>query len=240
MRSSFSLVSLLLLVSLAAVLSAWWMERYQRINAAVLLNETQTQLERHVGHLDISDPTKPHAVAIRPVVGAHMNWRWRVYLPPGKRYRAHYTDYDIPADGVIKSENNEPDRGYLSHEKEYSGEFIVDFAIFKDTAGQEEGWLSHLAIDDQGIIYGQFNDGKDFPKFDRTLSVLPKHGTRVFEQGVLLLHVKFDGDTKGVGMGQKVINGKVVSASRPGCVPGFAIWFEELVEEKAILDPGTE
>ena len=58
-----------------------------------------------------------------------MQWKWRVYLPPDKKYRLHWTDYDIPADGKIKAENSGKNRSYGSA-KEYSGEFLVEFSVY--------------------------------------------------------------------------------------------------------------
>lgn len=229
MRRSFSILSLLLLIALAGVLCAWWLEGKNTAAVTEKLKQTQARLELHEGHLDIDDSSKAHAVAVKDLVQPRMRWKWRVYLPPGKKYRLHWTDFDIPADGIIKAENNEPDRSY-GGSTEYSGEFVVEFSVHLGFDGK---WWMALAANDENLMSGDWsfwNDAiEEFP-LDRTqfpmnfkdgASLLPKHGTRVFDKDVLLLHAMYpDEEYDNTG---------------PGCAPGFALWLEELedVSEKA-------
>ena len=128
MTRSFSILSLLLLVALAGATSAWFMERNRAVDAIASLDRKQKRLERYEGNLEITDPSKAHVVAVKDLIQPRNRWKWRVYLPSSKKYRLHWTDFDIPADGKIKPENNEQGRTYGSKE-EYSGEFVVEFSV---------------------------------------------------------------------------------------------------------------
>ena len=200
------------------------MERNRALDAVASLEQKQRRLEHYEGHLKISDRSKAHVVAVKDLIQPRLRWKWKVYLPSDKRYRLHWTDFDIPADGKITAEHNESGRTY-GGATEYSGEFVVEFSVHM---GYDGKWWMHLAADDQGLMtgdWGYWNDAdiefpmdpKKFPlNFNDRYSTLPKHGTRVVDGDVLLLHAMYP---KVEGEGYP-----------PGCAEGFAVWFEELAE----------
>ena len=201
------------------------MERNNTIAAKAALDQKERRLELYEGRIEISDPSKAHAVAVKNLVQPPTRWKWKVYLPAGKKYRLRWTDFDIPADGIIKPENNANDRTY-GGATEYIGEFLVEFGVYLGYDGKI--WMQ-LAADDQGVMTGDWRfwnesidefplDRKEFPlNYSDRHSLLHKHGTRVFDKDVLLLHAAYPPEND--------------DQSPSGCAAGFAVWLEEIPDQ---------
>jgi hypothetical protein len=86
----FSLRNLLLLMTCVALGVALWQSR-QRIGPL------QTEIEllrRELGYLTIAEPAKVNAIQLQ--TGNPLIWQWRIYLPPGTRYRIRSSSGFLP------------------------------------------------------------------------------------------------------------------------------------------------
>src|SRR5262245_4620503 len=96
-RPRFSLLSALLLMTIVGlvivVIQLWRDIKPLRAELRRLRNE--------VGALSIEDPTKPHAIQVRIV--DDNTWKWRVWIPEGKKYELKIATQDIPQQGFPQS-----------------------------------------------------------------------------------------------------------------------------------------
>jgi hypothetical protein len=60
------------------------------------------QLRDELGVFEVTDPAKAHAIFVRRT--EDKAWRWRVYLPPGRRYMMKWAVDDIPGRGELASQ----------------------------------------------------------------------------------------------------------------------------------------
>jgi len=97
LRPRFSLLTLLLLTTIVAMVTALWQ---QHPRYAPLRDEVR-KLRNEVGSLTVDDPTKPHAIEVE--TGEPNHWRWRVYIPEQGNYRVHCYGDHIPKNGIPKS-----------------------------------------------------------------------------------------------------------------------------------------
>ncbi|MCO6044499.1 hypothetical protein NG895_11340 [Aeoliella sp. ICT_H6.2] len=88
------------------------------------------------GQLYIEDRTKLHAISIASPGSRH--WRWRIYIPPGKRYQLNMHGGPVPKEGL-------PDSGEISDVLE-PGEHVVAYRVIEDSADGEP--IGTLEIDD--------------------------------------------------------------------------------------------
>jgi hypothetical protein len=93
-RSRFSLLTLILVMTIAAMGVGLW-----RLGREIvpMRRELQT-LRAETGHLTIEDPSLIYAIAI-PTMEKDV-FRWRISLPRGKRLYLHCQPYDVPKSGV--------------------------------------------------------------------------------------------------------------------------------------------
>ena len=126
----FSIKSLLVLITLVALCVALVLSRLQLSKATEELKTQQARaktdldaLKAEYNALNVSDPTRIKAVAMPRLLGFNM-WQWRVYMPPGQRFRIR-TAYDKQS-----SLSGEPNivRGKSTHELQ-SGESILSVAL---------------------------------------------------------------------------------------------------------------
>lgn len=91
----FSLLSLLLLATIGCLIGAWLGERRQRRETEERLKAKEAEIRQYridLGLLDdmpgmlvVSDPQQVHIRRL-PSSDPMTQWRWRLYLPPGKRW----------------------------------------------------------------------------------------------------------------------------------------------------------
>lgn len=95
-RLRFSLASLLWMVTVVSLLLT-------TILMGLKLHRFQREVDKYrseQGYLTIRDPSKVHAIGIR----THESYAycWRVYLPPGRKYRLRAAFREIPGTGFPK------------------------------------------------------------------------------------------------------------------------------------------
>lgn len=127
----FSLLTFLFLttiVAMAIVLMMQWREMGP-------MHAELRRLRAETGQLAIDDPQKAYAIAI-PMVDDD-TWRWRIYLPPGRRYALYeYSGY-LPNQVLFSGrawydEVKAKGGGGSSSSTAQTGEFILDAHIDKD------------------------------------------------------------------------------------------------------------
>ena len=89
-RPRFSLLSLLLLVSFIAMAIAL----YLAYSELVPMRREVRQLRDNAGVLSIDDPSKLQAIAVDTYT--HNAWKWRVWIPAGKKYSLRFAGSQIP------------------------------------------------------------------------------------------------------------------------------------------------
>jgi len=144
-RIRFSLLTAILLTTIAAMGVAIWQlsEELQPLRNEVV------RLRQEQGRLTITDPNKIYA--IRVMTDEPDTWKWRVYLPPNKKYSMHTRLHTVPgrASGTSSDAwlqqllaNRSGSSGNAP-----SGEFFVEIRLKRDLA-QPEQWLLHYRLGD--------------------------------------------------------------------------------------------
>lgn len=132
----FSLSSLCVVVAIASVAAAWYgMRKREQAaveKAATLAATVKTQqaeisrLRGELGYLTIDDRSKVHVLQL--VTRDDFHWKWRVYLPPGKKWALCSGLGDIPL------------RGYQNVRSGWSsipdGEYTIEVYFDRDDEGQ--------------------------------------------------------------------------------------------------------
>ena len=132
----FSLSSLCVVVAVACVAAAWYgMRRRERaaVQRAATLAETvkkqQEEISRlrgELGYLTITDRGKVHIIQLDAREDYH--WRWRVYLPPGKKW------------SLCEAFGRVPPLGYENMQHGWSsipeGEHTIEVYFDRDENGQ--------------------------------------------------------------------------------------------------------
>ncbi len=131
-RVRFSLLTLLLLTALLVV----GMSHYVTSRR---LDATQAELRKannDLGQLTVDDASQLHAISLPTF--QHQQWRWRVQLPPGPRYRLRWLVDNVPQDGVPQAPRANQVELLDSYAKPVvTGEpFILTLALTKDAAGK--------------------------------------------------------------------------------------------------------
>lgn len=98
-----SLLTFLLLVTIVCLLASQWsLVRDHR----ALLAEAKLW-RRNVGHLEITDPTKIHAVKVDAL--EVKTWKWRVYVPADADVQLNALVREIPEEGIpTKATTDQP------------------------------------------------------------------------------------------------------------------------------------
>ncbi|NND97566.1 MAG: hypothetical protein HKN47_09595, partial [Pirellulaceae bacterium] len=109
-RRQISLLNVVLLVTTAAAVMAWW-SLYQRNRILMVQMEhsraeiamaraEHAKVKAEFGLLTIDDATQIHAVAV-PGPKLERTWTYRVYLPRGRNYFAAVQLNSLPAAGEV-------------------------------------------------------------------------------------------------------------------------------------------
>ena len=130
----FSLLTLLFAISIVALLVGLVVTRSELAVKSARLKE----LLQEMRFLDIDDPAKINAISI-PGFG-QKSWRWRLHLPPDRRFRIRVAFDDIPAQGLPVGS---PDRMVCELP---GGESILTASIVKNG----DGWGLSLFSESDG------------------------------------------------------------------------------------------
>lgn len=124
----FSLLTLLLLGTIAGLSFAVW-----KLGSQVRpLKEEVKRLRAEVGELHIEDPTKLHAMQVE--TDNELEWKWRIWIPAGMKYKVRSADGEIPDEGF-------PGSGGSIYIRE-SGEHVIRYVITRDS--RDDKWYGKL------------------------------------------------------------------------------------------------
>jgi hypothetical protein len=107
MRATYSLRTLLIVVAVACFATGAYV-------VGTRLRQAESELRAlrdETGRLTIEDRSKVHVISVP--VDEPNTWRWRMFIPQGRRYSWNLAAEEIPQDGVpqrpaIKAGSNEP------------------------------------------------------------------------------------------------------------------------------------
>jgi hypothetical protein len=142
-RIRFSLMSLMLFAALVCVSISHFRTSWSLDKTQVALRTANNEL----GYLTIDDPKQICAIAL-PTFGP-MQWRWRLHLPPGKRYQLRWAINNVPesdlpaAPGVNKLALLDAAAKPIATKEP----FVFILAIHKNDAGQ---WLLNAVLPERG------------------------------------------------------------------------------------------
>ncbi len=128
MKRQFSLRWMGLLLIVAALSFAAWGEHLRVLELRSRLAEMTAEVEgyrREMGYLEIHDPACIHAVGLRS--SGSRRWKWRVYLPEGRKFRLYQVAGAIPpsAPDVLA-----PDIGVgISTTLNHAGQFVIEASL---------------------------------------------------------------------------------------------------------------
>jgi hypothetical protein len=151
-RARFSLATLLLVMALAALGVTVWQLYAELVPMRVELR----RLRDEVGELSIEDKTKLNAIAVR--TKEPFTWKWRVWIPSGRKYQLHYADRDIPRQGFPRG------HGMLFISE--PGEMWIEYRISRDPNTGK--WMDKLSTSN-GSVGSSQQDWVEAPR--RTSSV---------------------------------------------------------------------
>jgi hypothetical protein len=117
-RSRYSIRSLLALTAFAAMAIVIW-QLYAELTP---LRAELRRLRDEVGELTIEDETKLHAIAVR--TDDEMTWKWRIWIPEGRKYKLYYSGKQIPEQGFA------PSHGWMSLGE--PGEHWIEYRIRRE------------------------------------------------------------------------------------------------------------
>ena len=125
-RFQFSLATLFVVFTIAAVLIAGWAASRRLDDAAAEIQKYRNE----VGQLTIADRQRVHAIGVR--VTGRLEWKWRVYLPENRRFQLRLVTGGVPQRGTP-----EPGESLGSSMPfQGSGEFLVLAKVEKDYRGE--------------------------------------------------------------------------------------------------------
>jgi len=181
----FSLLNLVFLMTFVAMAVALW-----KLNSELVpLRVEVRRLRDEVGELYIEDPTKLHAIRVDS--NNELEWKWRIWIPKGARYRLRGNGGPVAAAGY-------PNGGGTIHFHE-SGEVVVRYRIQRDprdgkwygslhsegmSVGRDEQpwveWKSHLATGGGvGDVTCSFDVNETVDLIRRRVSEKAKNSTKV-------------------------------------------------------------
>lgn len=143
-RPRISLLTALLLmtiVGMAIVVVQLWRE------VGPLRAEVR-QLRTEAGRLMIDDPTKIHVLSVHGSDEVDKSWKWRVYLPPNRKYYLHKLSAKIDAQGMAQTGFITSTSSPISQTS--SGEFVIQASVRKGDDGTWRVHASRERVDPQG------------------------------------------------------------------------------------------
>ncbi len=144
-RMRFSLLSLLMFTGLVCL-------GVSHFQTSRKLHRTQQALEvanSELGYLTIDDPSQYAVIALPNFGPGPMQWRWRLFLPPGKRYQMRWALDKVPESAVPQA----PRENHIELLDQYAkpaakGEpMIFTLAVSKNLAGT---WQITAGLPDRG------------------------------------------------------------------------------------------
>ena len=175
LRPRFSLLALLLLVSVAAFATVVWRQHHE---LRALRGEIQS-LRQQLGLLTIDDPEMVYGVEVKEPGG--YRWRWRIYLPGGRDFWLHMA-HTVPAEGLPSFSNSRAflgmNRGELTLVAEVRPSENGDRYLYIRSDGNRESGIKspYLRVEDSDWLNGraqtitavagdetQFSTGPDEP-----------------------------------------------------------------------------
>ena len=115
----FSLLTLLLLGTIIGLSLAVW-----KLGGLVKpLQEEVRRLRAEVGELHVEDPDMFHAIQVE--TDNRLEWKWRVLIPKGAKYKVHSSSGEIPEEGYP---DDDLDTTYVRE----GGEFVLRFVVEED------------------------------------------------------------------------------------------------------------
>ncbi len=195
-RFRYSLSTLLLLTTIACLaitVALLWREVRP-------LREEVRRLRDEVGELYVEDPTKLHAIRVNS--DNELVWKWRLWIPEGKRYKLRAEGGKVPSEGFPRSGGTT----YLIT----PGETVVEYRIVKDP--RSDSWRGSLHA--QGSSVGaDFHPWVDWPSRSSTGGGVGT-STKMFEPGETAVL-----ERKRVGQVRS-------SSNIPNPAEGFMVWIE--------------
>ncbi|QDU86845.1 hypothetical protein Pla175_01980 [Pirellulimonas nuda] len=125
-----SLQTLLLLVTITAMALVIW----QLSSKLLPLRREVQALRDETGQLTVDDPTKIHAIAM--ATDYPLAWKWRVWVPAGKRVRLAHSTHQVSKEGLPQSNGGLDLAG--------PQEFVVTVKLDRQPDGK---WRSGLSYD---------------------------------------------------------------------------------------------
>jgi hypothetical protein len=98
-RPRFSLLTVLLVMALVACGITIW-QLWRELNP--LRDEVERQ-RNQLGELTIRDETKTHAIQVDTL--DDLTWKWRIWVPPGKKVFFHARIGEVPKEGFPKPDS---------------------------------------------------------------------------------------------------------------------------------------
>lgn len=141
-RSRVSLLTLVLLLTIAAMAVALWRMGQEVVP---LRNELRA-LRAETGHVTVDDPTRLYAV--RALTTEDNVARWRLYVPPGKQFFLHFEPWDVPKTGVPQSPRQRSGMPLVGE-----GEFVFEFRLEEESASPPR-LIARLSGRNQTQVYG--------------------------------------------------------------------------------------
>jgi hypothetical protein len=190
LRPQFSLLTILLVMALAACGITIW----QLWRELVPLRVEVRQMRGELGHLSIDDETRPYAIQLHE--WENDVWRWRIYLPPGNKYKLYEAKGVFPAHAgisdakwleAVKTATNSS-RGVFS-----SVELQGTFSLEAQLSPQGDAWKL-VTIPGGGDSVYRFQDNWLSDEFTRKTMVRSHVGVKRQvefspDEPILLFHV---------------------------------------------------
>jgi hypothetical protein len=140
-RVRFSLRALLLMTALLCTVASHTWTSYELHK----LRQEAQRLRDELGYLTIKDGDLVHAIALAPEEGSTTKrWRWRLHLPPGRRFRLYYKFSELPVDGLPRGND-----GFL---EDLPGAATLTASAVREPTG---AWRFVLHWDSARNPYGQ-------------------------------------------------------------------------------------
>jgi hypothetical protein len=136
----FSLKTSLLLVTIAAMAMVIW----QLYREVVPLRQENRRLRDELGELSIDDDTQFHAILSPQTDPDKFDFKWRVWVPEGRRYLVHFASENISQQGYPKP-NFE---GSLWLDQ--SGEQWIEYQVFKESDSGK--WRAMLDTENASVV----------------------------------------------------------------------------------------
>lgn len=199
-RPRLSLLTLLLLLTVAAMVIAIW-KLYAEV---VPLRAENRELRDELGELSIDDPDKVHAILTPQSEPGRFNYKWRLWIPEGRRYKLCWTTSKVPKQGFPTKPTSLPLPG--------SGEHWLEYRIFLE---EETGKWRDLVYTHEMSYSGDY---QDWPTWDPRIGTGETVGetTHVFDPAERVVLARWH-------IGRSKASAQIEYPSA-----GFLIWLEPL------------